>query len=242
MTFKNYKIHNYSYNHALSAEDMNSLVSNDIILYNKIDFMPRGVLAFAQNNPYGTNSGQNPSGNFRQTFTKPSSPTNVDARKEAFSYKYILTNPGAATPVPLQATFSVESNRLIKVTGYLANLRSTDGSLLLKNIFRTAFFIKDYKDQWSLLNSSLKGSKVYYTGNVGSLTFSHVAALPAGEYSVRMGIKVHNTTAMYLGEDSSAALTDQSNGIVVNRPTQLVVEDIGGFIAQRAEVEYEFQD
>jgi hypothetical protein len=237
MTFKNYKIHNYTYNHPLSAEDLNSLVSNDIILNNKIEAMPRGVLGFAQINPYSTT---------RQTFTQPSGASDPDTDREAFNYQYVLINPAAGSPTPLEVSFTVEQNRLIKFTGYLANLRTQSGSggttLTKQAIVRTAFLLKNYKDEWSLLSSPAKSNRIYHAGNIGSWTFSCVEDLPAGQYSVRLGVKVHNTNGIYLGEDSSASLTNQSNGIISKRATQLIVEDIGSFLSSEAEVDYEFQE
>lgn len=217
MSFKNYNIKNFSENQGLSYQDLNDLAINDVILYNKIYNMPRGIIAFKEI--------RGPHGSFN-TFNN--STASIDDN-ETSNLKMIRENVSTV----FKLSFTVESLRLLKFSFYSSYFRNSLGSYFVTatspgNV-RGAFFIEESAGDKYMLNSTYKTSPITNSSPHGSLSMSYIGAMPAGTHSLKVGFKYHKAS-IQVGDDGSSASI---------RPTQLFVEDLGSFIAAGAEIENE---
>jgi hypothetical protein len=227
MSFENYKVNNFSYNQALSYQDLNNLTTNDAILYNKINTMPRGILAFSE---HRTTS-------FSNFFSIKQSSTDPDI---VDGYK-MLQAPTASGRKDWSLEFTVEDFRLIRFNFYSSHFSNNAGSSVpsatAPGHFKAAFFITENGGSSYMLNANYKTTAI--TSNIahGSLSMNYIANLPAGTHSVRVGVK-HYKAGIRIGYRGSQTQADEI--IAQRRPAQMYVEDIGSFIAQGSEVEREF--
>lgn len=229
MSFKNYKINNFSLNQVLSYQDLNDLAVNDTILYNKIQAMPRGIIGFAEMR-------QNHS--TINTFKPKSKAASTTPEDEYDGFLLVRQPvPSAASPTPFSVTFSVEDMRLVKFSFYAADFADTrsvatyNSSTNLPGQFRSAFFLKQNNNEAYMLNSTYKTSAIVKTTTAaimqGSLSMHYVTQVPAGTHTLLAGFICTNSTIV-IGRAAAS------------RPTQLYVEDLGAYIGPGAEVESEF--
>jgi hypothetical protein len=213
MSFENYKINNFASKQALSSQDLNNLVSNDIILYNKIQSMPRGIIGF--------NKILEAHQSFNTFSAKITAPT--EATFEGFQMIR------QSTTEVFKTTFTVEDLRLIKFNFFASSFANATGSYTNPGHFRAAFFIEQNNGEEYMLNSNYKTSVI--TANIlsGSISMNYIAQIPAGTHAVKVGIKAHKAS-IRIGPSTNVA----------TRLTELYVEDLGAFTAPGAELTNEF--
>jgi hypothetical protein len=238
MSFDNYKITNFEYNQPVFVEDLNSMVSNDILLYNKINSMPRGVLAYTEYQPYGQ---------IIRTRGPLGSQVSLEGGVigESASYTNLRLSSSSNNNKLLECNFDVENDRLIEMSTFLGHigftsLRSgeTQGA-----VFALAFFLRNkntLNSKWEFLNNSVSSRRFHYQSTsevprftAGSISASYVTRLPAGSYGVRVGVTARNFP--------SGSLNGQERGIRIGYPpnstgsifvnsrvvNQLCIKDVG---------------
>jgi hypothetical protein len=215
MSFKNYIINNYSNNQPITQQDLNTLSTNDIILYNKIFNMPRGVLAFDEIR--SAHSSFN-------TFTPTASTDNVNQ-----GFRFIKKSGGSTENDVFKLTFSAEDLRLLRFNFFTSFFSNSTGSFPYAGRAKFAFFIEQNNGDRFMLNTAYKTSAMTSSSLHGSVSMSTIATVPAGTHVVKVGIKAHKATIV-LGS---------SGDLAVRRPTQLYVEDLGSFVAEGEEIVYE---
>jgi len=236
MSLKNYKSLNFETNQPVTAEDMNTLVANDTILFNKINALPRGVIGFDEGRVPGdpTIASQIVRTNPPATPLANDPPLDVSDPDDA-SFTFIQ-NRSRRPFRPLECSFELEDNRMIEISTFIGVARVPDATLTRQAVLRLAFFIRKDGENWRLLNSTWKSSRIFQGGElIGSICASYMTSLTAGRYFVRVGLKAHNVTS------AGATIGPSGAGLVsAGNPLQLAVEDMGQFIGPRADVEYEF--
>jgi hypothetical protein len=216
MSFKNYLNNNFANNQGLSYQDLNNLNNNDIILYNKINPMPRGIIGF------GKITGSHGQYNIIQQTVETTEDT-------ADGFKMIKENAINTFKV----SFSVADLRLVRFSFFssIIGAQGTGGktpSYSNPGQCRAAFFLEQNNGEQFMLNSTFKPSAMVSSMS-SSISMNYIAQIPAGTHLVKVGFKAHKTDVR-IGTTSSTE----------PRPTQLFVEDLGGFIASGAELENEF--
>jgi len=238
MSFDNYKILNFEYHQPIFVEDLNAMISNDILIYNKINAMPRGVLAYKEYQPYGQIIRTRGADGFQLLLEE-------GVVEGAPSYTYLRLSSSGGNSQILQCDFDVEIDRLIEISTFLGQIGFTSlrSGVSQGAIFALAFFIKNTstpKSQWQLLSNSVASRRFYAESTAesasftaGSVSASHVAHLQGGSYSVRVGVVALNFPADQIGGQTRGVRIGFSpnnsgstfvNNNVVN---QLCVKDVG---------------
>lgn len=211
MSFENYKINNFSQNQMLSYQDLNNLALNDVILYNKIQSMPRGVIAFSEiREPHGAIN----------NFTAASFGGTGDEDPPLFLKINQPSNPVS----DFSLSFSVEDLRLVKFSFYAGHIDDNRNGATYNSAgqLRFAFFLSENGGEEYMLSSTYKTSALVKAASgempLGSISMHHVDIVPAGTHTLKVGLTARKATVR-IGREGGT------------RPTQLYVEDLGGFIA-----------